>query len=187
MPENLAAQIDALLPQTQCRKCGYSGCMPYAEAISQGLADINRCPPGGEQGIARLAALLNVELKPLDPACGIERPQLLAVIKEADCIGCAKCIPPCPVDAIIGAAKQMHTVLNQLCTGCELCIEPCPVNCISMEISTRPLWNQIDADQARRRYQSRNRRLARLEAEKIARLHRQKLQLAQLHKPAAKL
>lgn len=185
MPESLAERIDALLPQTQCRKCGYQGCKPYAEAVSQGLADINQCPPGGEQGIKKLAELLNVAAKPLNPAFGVERPRLVAVINEAVCIGCTKCIPPCPTDAILGASKHMHTVIAQQCTGCELCIAPCPVNCITMEISPLPAWNQDDADRARRRYQAKSRRLARLEAEKIERLNRQKQLLAKLHKPKA--
>ncbi len=183
MQDSLAEQIDALLPQTQCRKCGYQGCRPYAEAISQGQADINQCPPGGDQGIKRLAELLGVAAKPLNPAFGTERPRLVAVINEADCIGCTKCIPPCPTDAILGASKHMHTVIAELCTGCELCVAPCPVNCITMEISTLPPWNKEDADRARRRYQAKNLRLARLEAEKIERLNRQKQLLAKLNKP----
>ena len=182
MPDKLTEQIDALLPQTQCRKCGFQGCLPYAQAISQGMADINRCPPGGEQGIVRLAELLGVAAKPLDPAFGDERPRLVAVINEADCIGCTKCIPPCPVDAILGASKQMHTVIAQQCTGCELCIAPCPVNCITMEISKLPAWSKADAELAGQRYRSRNLRLAELEAEKIERLNRQKQQLGQLNK-----
>jgi electron transport complex protein RnfB len=127
-----AGDIDALLPQTQCTRCGYQGCRPYAEAIARGEAGINQCPPGGSATIARLAALLGREPLPLNPAHGLEGPPLVAQIDEAACIGCAKCLPPCPVDAIIGARKQMHTVLLALCTGCELCIAPCPVDCISL-------------------------------------------------------
>ncbi len=183
MQDSLADQIDALLPQTQCRKCGYQGCKPYAEAISQGEANINQCPPGGEQGIKQLAALLGVAAKPLNPAFGIARPRLVAMINEADCIGCTKCIPPCPTDAILGASKHMHTVIAERCTGCELCIAPCPVNCISMENSALPAWNNENAEQARRRYQAKNRRLARLESEKVERLNRQKQLLAKLNKP----
>lgn len=182
MSDIQAEQIDALLPQTQCCKCGYQGCLPYAQAISQGQADINQCPPGGRQGIAQLAALLGVAVKPLDPAFGLERPRLTAVIKEADCIGCTKCIPPCPVDAIIGASKQMHTVIAQLCTGCELCVAPCPVNCITMEVSILPAWDKADAAQARQRFQARNQRLSTQEAEKIERLNRQKQLLAKSNK-----
>ncbi len=180
----LSEQIDAILPQTQCRKCGYQGCKPYAEAISEGLADINQCPPGGEHGIQQLAALLNVRAKPLNPAFGSERSRLLAVIDEAVCIGCTKCLPPCPTDAILGTSKHMHTVIAELCTGCELCIAPCPVNCIRME-NAASAWTQSDADRSRARYQARNRRIAKLEAEKIERLNRQKLLLAKLNKAKA--
>jgi Na+-translocating ferredoxin:NAD+ oxidoreductase subunit B len=127
-----ADDIDALLPQTQCTRCGYHGCRPYAEAIARGEAQINQCPPGGAATIASLAALLRRDALPLNPANGAEGPPLVALIDEATCIGCAKCLPPCPVDAIIGARKQMHTVVVELCTGCELCIAPCPVDCISM-------------------------------------------------------
>jgi electron transport complex protein RnfB len=181
----LALQIDQLLPQTQCNKCGYQGCLPYAQAISQKEADINLCPPGGAEGISQLADFLGVAVKPLDTACGEERPKLVAVIREADCIGCTKCLPPCPVDAIIGASKLMHTVIAAHCTGCELCIAPCPVSCISMESSPLPAWNRNDADQSRQRYQLKNQRLARLEAEKVERMNRQKQQLALLKKPPA--
>ena len=124
--------IEALLPQTQCTRCGYSGCGPYAEAIAAGAAPINQCPPGGAATIARLAALLDRPALPLNPANGQEVPPLVARIDEEACIGCAKCLPPCPVDAILGAHKQMHTVLLSVCTGCELCVAPCPVDCISM-------------------------------------------------------
>lgn len=127
-----ADDIDALLPQTQCTRCGYQGCRPYAEAIARGEARINQCPPGGAATITALAALMGRDPLPLDPAHGAEGPPLVARIDEAACIGCAKCLPPCPVDAIIGARKQLHTVLLALCTGCELCIAPCPVDCIAM-------------------------------------------------------
>lgn len=127
-----AADIDALLPQTQCTRCGYAGCRPYAEAIERGEARINQCPPGGAATIAALAALLGREPLPLDPAHGTEGPALVARIDEERCIGCAKCLPPCPVDAIVGAARRMHTVIAALCTGCELCVAPCPVDCIAM-------------------------------------------------------
>lgn len=123
--------IDALLPQTQCTRCGYQGCLPYAQAIAQGTP-INQCPPGGTATIQALAHLLNREAVPLNPHNGTEAPARIAVIDEARCIGCAKCLPPCPVDAIIGAPRFMHTVAAELCTGCELCIAPCPVDCISM-------------------------------------------------------
>lgn len=127
------ARIDALLPQTQCGACGYNGCRPYAEAISQGRADINQCPPGGQRVINELASLLGEDSKPLNPEHGEYRPPRVAVIDESVCIGCVKCINACPVDAIVGAPKQLHTVIAAECTGCELCIAPCPVDCISMQ------------------------------------------------------
>jgi len=123
-------QIDALLPQQQCGKCGYPGCRPYAEAITKGEAEINRCSPGGEVGMLALAALLDSEPKTLE--AGVEPDQMLAEIDELNCIGCTLCIQACPVDAILGAPKQMHTVIAQECTGCELCVAPCPVDCIKM-------------------------------------------------------
>ena len=174
---SLAEQIELLLPQTQCRQCGYQGCKPYAEAISQGNADINQCPPGGEQGIKQLADLLNIPAKALNPEFGIEKPFQVAVIIEADCIGCTRCLPPCPVDAIIGASKQMHTVVARQCTGCELCLAHCPVDCIVMQAPVEP---KFDATQARKQHQVKNQRLAKLEAEKAERLNRQKMLLAKL-------
>ena len=129
----LVDKIDAILPQTQCGQCGFPGCKPYATAIAGGEAEINQCPPGGEEGIRKLADLLGREFKPLNAENGVEKPKSVAVIDEATCIGCTLCIQACPVDAIAGAAKQMHTVVDPLCTGCELCIAPCPVDCISME------------------------------------------------------
>ena len=127
-----ADDIDAVLPQTQCTRCGYPACRAYAEAIAAGDAQINQCPPGGAATIATLAQLLGRAALPLNPANGIEGPLLVAQIDEEACIGCARCLPPCPVDAIIGAHKQMHTVVLSLCTGCELCVAPCPVDCIAM-------------------------------------------------------
>lgn len=128
----IADQINALLPQTQCGQCGYPGCKPYSEAIAGG-EKINKCPPGGESTIQALADLLGVEPEPLDAEHGTEKAgPMVAVIREAECIGCTKCIQACPVDAIIGAAKQMHTVVAAECTGCDLCVEPCPVDCIDM-------------------------------------------------------
>ncbi len=128
----IVEQIDRLLPQTQCGQCGFAGCLPYAEAIANGEVDINRCPPGGEATIMALSDLLEVEPTPLDNECGIEKSKKLAVIDEKMCIGCTLCIQACPVDAILGAAKHMHTVFSDECTGCELCVDPCPVNCIDM-------------------------------------------------------
>lgn len=133
--EPLMEQIDALLPQTQCGQCKYPGCRPYAQAIAEETADINQCPPGGQETVAALANLLGVAVKPLNTEFGETNAPAVAFIIEQDCIGCVKCIPPCPVDAILGASKLMHTVIASECTGCELCIAPCPVDCIIM----RPL------------------------------------------------
>ena len=127
-----AAQINALLPQTQCTRCGYPDCASYAQAIEQGEAGINQCPPGGAEGVRRLAALTGLPELPLSPAHGAEGPRLLAVIDEAWCIGCTLCLKACPVDAIIGTNKHMHTVIEPDCTGCELCVPVCPVDCISL-------------------------------------------------------
>jgi electron transport complex protein RnfB len=185
-------QINALLPQTQCGKCGYQGCRPYAEALAAGAADINRCPPGGEEGIRALASFFGVPPKPLDPACGEHKPRSVALIIEEDCIGCAKCLAACPVDAIVGAAKQMHTVIATECTGCELCIAPCPVDCIEMrETPTespelaealRPLRAQL----AGGRYERRGLRKVREEAEKAARARAKKAALLLKMQSAAK-
>ncbi|HNW79202.1 MAG TPA: electron transport complex subunit RsxB [Candidatus Competibacteraceae bacterium] len=128
----IVEQIDSILPQTQCGQCGYAGCRPYAEAIAAGEADINQCPPGGEGGVIALAELLGRDPKPLNPENGAEKPKMLAVIDEQNCIGCTLCLQACPVDAILGAAKHMHTVIARECTGCELCLAPCPVDCIDM-------------------------------------------------------
>ena len=171
-----ADDIDALLPQTQCTRCGYNGCKPYAEAIAEGTAAINQCPPGGAATIRALAALLQREPLPLNPANGVEGPELVALIDEEICIGCAKCLPPCPVDAIVGARKQMHTVVTSLCTGCELCIAPCPVDCISMV----PRAELVDITPApgpdlnRERYAAHNVRHTRQLAERAAVLNARK-------------
>ena len=164
-----AAAIDALLPQTQCRKCGYAGCRPYAEAIAAGEADINRCPPGGDDGIRELAALLGVPGVPLDTSCGEPGPRTVALIDEAHCIGCTLCIQACPVDAIAGAAKLMHTVIAAQCTGCELCLPPCPVDCIALVARLPPPDRaalHLEADASRARYEARNARLERRRVEK---------------------
>jgi electron transport complex protein RnfB len=157
----LAARINALLPQTQCTKCGYQGCEPYAQAIASEGAAINRCPPGGEVGIAALAQLLRQPIIELDTGCGTHQPLQVAVIDEQFCIGCTLCIQACPVDAIIGASKLMHTVLPKQCTGCDLCVAPCPVDCISMvPVSPQRDWTQQDATHARTYFEARQRRLA---------------------------
>jgi len=163
--EALISQIDAVLPQTQCRQCGYDGCRPYAQAIADGQADINQCPPGGEAGIQTLADLLHRPYLPLNPAHGITKAKAVAVIDEEKCIGCTLCIQACPVDAILGASKFMHTVISQECTGCELCLPPCPVDCIDMQpVLGRPTaMNEAEASLARQRHQQ---RLARLMLEK---------------------
>lgn len=137
----LAEKIDALLPQTQCGQCGFPGCRPYAEAMAKGEADINRCPPGGQTTIISLADLLGREPIPLDAEVGEEKPKMVAIIDENICIGCTLCIQACPVDAILGAAKQMHTIIEAECTGCELCLEPCPVDCITMEVVPQEIFN----------------------------------------------
>ncbi len=167
---NLIERIDAILPQTQCQQCGFKGCKPYATAIAEGRANINQCPPGGEEGIYQLAELLDIKPKPLNTAHGIPKPKAIAFIDENACIGCTFCIQACPVDAIVGAAKQMHTVIAAECTGCELCISPCPMDCISMipVHQTHSLDQQAKkeaANHARARYQF---RLQRLEREKQA-------------------
>ena len=177
---NLIQRIDALLPQTQCGKCGHPGCKPYAEGIAQGEA-INKCPPGGQETIAGLAQLLNVPVLELDTTRG-EAPAQVAYIREAECIGCTKCIQACPVDAIVGAAKLMHTVIIDECTGCDLCVAPCPVDCIEMHplLTALPIVGGLATnddqrrkrglkrDRARRRFEQRNARLRREEALKIA-------------------
>ncbi|HMN82467.1 MAG TPA: RnfABCDGE type electron transport complex subunit B [Burkholderiaceae bacterium] len=156
-----AAAVDALLPQTQCGKCGHDGCAPYARAIADGVANINRCPPGGAAGIRRLAALTGLPELPLDPDCGVETPRAVARIDPALCIGCTLCIQACPVDAIIGAGRWLHAVIPELCTGCDLCVAPCPVDCITMEPLDPPApWTDADAVTARERHRRRGERLA---------------------------
>ena len=182
-------QINAILPQTQCRQCGFQGCRPYAEAIASGSADINQCPPGGDEGINELAHLLGVNPKPLNPQFGQHKPKSVAFIIEEDCIGCAKCIAACPVDAILGAAKFMHTVIASECTGCELCVAPCPVDCIAM----KPLPTPIDIEQslskaqkyaraqlAKRRYDARCLRKERENTEKAERVKQKRVVLVKM-------
>lgn len=159
------AQIDSLLPQTQCRQCGFAGCRPYAEAISEGRAEINQCPPGGEFTLRALAGLLGRQPLALNPANGRHKPPQLAVILESQCIGCTLCIQACPVDAIVGAARQMHTVIEAECSGCELCLPPCPVDCIELRPADQPhppgsSGAREQAGHYRRRFQRRQQRLA---------------------------
>lgn len=173
--KSLADLIEDQLPQTQCTKCGYAGCRPYAEAIAAGSAEINQCPPGGAEGIARLAKVTGHPVIALNPVHGFERPRALAFIDESLCIGCTLCIQACPVDAILGAAKQMHTILPSLCTGCDLCVAPCPVDCIVMtpvtdERTGWDAWSQEQADAARARHDLRTVRLVRERSENDARL-----------------
>jgi electron transport complex protein RnfB len=171
----LADRIDGLLPQTQCTKCGYQGCRPYAEAMATGAAAHNHCPPGGAEGVARLSNALNKPFIALNPENGIERSRALAVIDEAACIGCTLCIQACPVDAIVGATQRMHTVIPELCTGCDLCVAPCPVDCIVMvpvtaERTGWSAWSASQADGARKRHLQREARLVRDKEENDARL-----------------
>jgi len=168
---DLADLVDAQLPQTQCTKCGYDGCRPYARALAAGEAPINLCPPGGDAGIAKLAALLGRPVLPLDQTRGAHLPLQVARIDEQHCIGCTLCIRACPADAIVGANKAMHTVLADLCTGCDLCVAPCPVDCIGMEpAEPARQWTDGDAAAARLRYRRRQERLARESREDQERL-----------------
>jgi len=164
----LADRIDSLLPQTQCRRCGFDGCRPYAEALARGESSLNRCPPGGERLIGKLATLLDRQVLPLDPDCGVEAAPLVAWIDEPACIGCARCLDDCPTDAIVGARKKMHTVIAEDCSGCELCLPSCPVDCIRMipapGLPAEPLAApaiETRAARFRRRYDARRARLTR--------------------------
>lgn len=134
----LVERLDRLLPQTQCGQCGFDGCLPYAEAMAAGQADVDRCPPGGDAGGRALAHALGVAAKPYDRDRGVHKLPQVALVVEADCIGCTKCIQACPVDAIIGGSKHMHVVIEPLCTGCELCVPACPVDCIVMVDAASP-------------------------------------------------
>ena len=166
MSDTLATEILAALPQTQCMRCGYPNCAAYAQAISQDQAPINQCPPGGAQGIQRLAAITGLPIVPLNLANGLEGPRAIAIIDENWCIGCTLCIDACPTDAILGSNKLMHTVIEPHCTGCELCLPVCPVDCIAMEKVTGDAsgwaaWSQPQADAAKDRYEFRSNRLKR--------------------------
>ena len=171
----LAERLNDALPQTQCTRCGYPDCRGYAQAIANGEAGIDRCPPGGAEGIRRLAAISGREVSPLDPACGSEGPLRLALIDEDWCIGCTLCIKACPVDCIVGAPKRMHTVIAEQCTGCELCLPACPVDCIAMIDASSPrtgwaAWSAAQAAKARSRYAFRGERLRREAIENDQRL-----------------
>lgn len=186
-----ALRIDALLPQTQCTRCGYPACLAYAQAIARDEADIDQCPPGGAAAIRDLAALLGRAAKPLNPVHGVEKLAEIALIDEEACIGCTKCILVCPVDAIIGASKMMHTIIEQECSGCELCIPACPVDCIAMiaphaqdaGIDDGEALRSVRASQYHRRYQAREVRLARERTERDAILAARK---AEVHGAAGK-
>jgi Na+-translocating ferredoxin:NAD+ oxidoreductase subunit B len=173
----LAARLHAALPQTQCTRCGYPDCESYAGAMAAGEAEINQCPPGGAEGIARLAALTGRPVIPLNPANGAEGPRTIAVIDESWCIGCTLCLKACPTDAILGVHKRMHTIIEPYCTGCELCVPVCPVDCIALENVTGDrtgwqAWSGEQAELALDRYETRKQRLQREEAEHQERLER---------------
>jgi electron transport complex protein RnfB len=179
MTVTLAEQIDAILPQTQCTRCGYSGCKPYAQAIADGSALPDRCPPGGTPVALALANLLNAPVRPINPEVGAESPPLVAVIDETICIGCAKCLPACPVDAIVGARKRLHTVIADDCSGCELCLPPCPVDCITLvPAGIEPLGEALLQSRARlfrQRYEAHTEREARRDNERKERLNARSL------------
>ena len=175
MDSTLVGRIHDALPQTQCKRCGYPDCAGYAQAVAQGEADINQCPPGGAEGVVRLGEITGRAVKPIDPDFGAEGPRTLAFIVEDWCIGCTLCIAACPVDAIVGANKRMHTVLEAHCTGCELCLPVCPVDCILLEDVTGAAtgwqaWSPPQADHARTRYEQRHQRLQREALEQEQRL-----------------
>lgn len=177
---DLADRIFAALPQTQCTRCGYPDCAGYAQAVASGAADINQCPPGGAEGVARLAAITGLAAKPLNPVNGVESPRSMMFIDENWCIGCTLCIKACPVDAIVGSNKLMHTVIEAYCTGCELCLPVCPVDCILVENACGSAtgwaaWSQAQADQARERYSFNSFRRKREEGENDKRLEEKAL------------
>lgn len=169
--QQLEQQILDALPQTQCTQCGFAGCAPYAHAIAFDNTPINQCPPGGEAGIAQLAQITGKEMMPLNPNNGVEQPLRVAFIREDACIGCTKCIQVCPTDAIIGAAKFMHSVIAERCTGCDLCVPACPVDCIEMPLAPHSDWTRERAQRARAQYEFRQARLTRERMERDARRH----------------
>ena len=185
MLDDITEKINSILPQTQCGKCNFTGCRPYAHAIAQGQADINQCPPGGKNGILKIAKILKVDYKPLNKKYGVIKPKAIAIIEEDKCIGCTLCILACPVDAIVGAGKQMHTVIEKECTGCDLCLEPCPVDCIKMvdiKLKESATVKKKKSDIARSRYEFRNQRI---EREKIELKAKRKIQVSSKEKKQA--
>ncbi len=181
MNQEIVEKINALLPQTQCTRCGFQGCEPYAKALANNEVDINQCPPGGDKTIHALAHLLDKTIKPLNPKFGEYQLPHVAVIIEKDCIGCAKCLVVCPVDAILGASKMMHTVIADECTGCELCISPCPVDCIVMEVTEKKYKPSL----AKQRYEAKQQRLISLKEEQQARTKKKKAALMAMMKARA--
>ncbi len=173
-------ELNALLPQTQCGQCGFKGCYPYAEAILKTNADINQCPPSGDDGIQKIAYLLGVTAKPLNTKFGIHKPKSIAWIDETRCIGCVKCINACPVDAIVGTSKFLHTVISTECTGCELCVAPCPVDCIEIITPENPQFAPSSLH-AKKRYDAKNERQRQLEQEKLNKIKQQKALLKNRH------
>ena len=179
------AELLAVLPQTQCTRCGYPDCAGYAQALHEGSADINQCPPGGVAGMQRLAALTGRAAKPLNPDHGAEGSRTVVFIDEAWCIGCTLCIKACPVDAIVGTNKLMHTVIEPYCTGCELCLPVCPVDCIEVETVSGSAtgwaaWSQEQADEARQRYEFhtlKSQREALENAQRLNKLHSKEVHL----------
>jgi Na+-translocating ferredoxin:NAD+ oxidoreductase subunit B len=161
----LAQSLNAVLPQTQCQRCGFAGCAPYAQAMAESRAAPNRCPPGGAPGVAALSKILGITATALDPSCGAISPRTVATIQEALCIGCTKCIDVCPTDAIVGAPKSLHFVIAEFCTGCDLCLPPCPVDCITMnkiapeqDAYSWQQWSTSDARTAKRRFEQKQKR-----------------------------
>jgi electron transport complex protein RnfB len=182
MPIDLVQHIDALLPQTQCTRCGYPSCKKYAEALAANQAEINQCPPGGDEGIVALSQLLSRPVLPLNPANGTIKPRQLVVIDEDVCIGCTLCIKACPVDAIVGANKMLHTVIASECTGCDLCIPACPVDCIHLYDDPIPEWSVERRDLAKARFDEHQNRREREQQAREERMAQQAQLLKNLHR-----